>query len=194
MTFDPSRPILSRKQNNLSWDEQDGTIYLSSRFYYTRLDQALLLWAIAVAIIFFTAQFHAFDWHQQAKLWSCLSLVTLVLSSLRAWPWAAAKNLRWLLYGWAGMMLLGLGLTDYGIYGSVSWVLLNLCPIWLGLCGLAYGITALAMGSRALLGIAGVHGMALGCLSLWPAWLFGITGGAIAGCLLLLAQLQWDHA
>lgn len=210
VNFDRTRPILQPKRNNLSYEELDGVIYvgqnltqtapeaslsgqLSPLLYYTRLDQALLLWAIAVAIIFLTAQFRAFDWHQQAKLWSGLTLATLLLSSIRAWPWAAAQNLRWLIYWWGGLMVVGLGLTDWGIYGSVAPLLRNLCPLWLSLSALGYGVTAVGMGSRALLGIVVIHGIALGLLQLWPAWLFLITGSAIAGCLLLLAQLQWDH-
>jgi hypothetical protein len=198
--FDRSRPPFRLKSDNLPRDEQEGVLFLRSpsstrhsRLYYSRLDQALLLWAIAIAIIFFTAQFHAFDWHHQARAWSAVSLAALVLSSLRAWPWAVALQRRWLLVWWGGIMLLGLGLTDYGIYHSVIPILLNLCPLWLGLSALGYGVTALAMGSQALLGITAVHGLAIGLLHLWPAGLFCITGLTMAGSLILLAQLEWDH-
>ncbi len=199
--FDQSVPPIQWKRDNLGTDEREGVIYLGSApnpgqyssLYYTRLDQALMLWAIATAIIFFTAQFHAFDWHHQARAWSALSLVILAATSVRAWPWAVALQLRWVAYLWAGITLLGLGLTDYGVYRSVGPILLNLCPLWLGLCAVGYGITAVGMGSRALIGIVALHGLAIGGVKLWPAALFGITGAAIAGCLLLLAQLEWDH-
>ncbi|NJN32543.1 MAG: hypothetical protein HC824_20560 [Synechococcales cyanobacterium RM1_1_8] len=205
MSFDQShsscphqpQPAWQLKQPDLPSDEQDGVIYLfgrrASRLYYTRLDQALILWAIAVAIIFLTARFHAFDWHQQAKVWSALSLSVLVASSLRAWPWALAKQLRWVVYCWIGITLLGLGLTDYGIYRSVIPILLNLSPLWLGLSALGYGITAWGMGSRALGGIALVHLGAIALLWLWPSYAFLITGAVISGCLFALAQFQWDH-
>ncbi len=200
------RPIMQWKRDDLPRDERDGVVYLGwdskqrkllgrlfPQIYYTRLDQALLLWAIAVAVIFFTAQFHAFDWHHQARVWSGLSLSVLVFSSVCAWSWAVAKNARWVIFLWAGITLVGLGLTDYGIYRSVIPILLNLCPLWLGLCAVGYGVTAVGMESRALLGIVVLHGVALGLLRLWPAWPFLITGGVISGCLLLLAQFEWDH-
>lgn len=203
---DTLRPILQWKHDDLAADEQDGVLYLGwelkgnpvlgkrfPRIYYTTLDQALLQWAIAVAIIFLTAQFHAFDWHQQARAWSALSLLVLTVSSVRAWSWAVAKNVRWVVYCWAAITLLGLGLTDYGVYYSVIPILLNLCPLWLGLCAVGYGVTAIGMASRALLGVVVIHGLALGMLQFWPAWPFLITGGVISGCLLLLAQFEWDH-
>lgn len=200
--FDPSIPMLQVKRDNLDLAEQNGVFYIGkpaspgspSSLYYTRLDQALMMWAIATAIIFFTAQFHAFDWHHQARAWSALSLVTLGVASLQAWPWAVALNLRWVAYLWAGITFVGLGLTDYGVYNSAPPILLNLCPLWLGLCALGYAITAFGMGSRALLGIVGIHLLAIGLVRLWPVGLFGITGGAIAGSLFILAQLEWDHS
>ena len=194
-------PAFQVKRDNLGMDEREGVLYLGkppetggySSLYYTRLDQALMLWAIATAIIFFTAQFHAFDWHHQARVWSALSLSVLVATSIRAWPWAVALNIRWVVYLWAAITLVGLGLTDYGVYLSVGPILLSLCPLWLGLCALGYGITAIGMGSRALGGVVLVHLLAIGLVWMLPGWLFGITGGAIAGCLLILAQLEWDH-
>ncbi len=194
-------PAFQVKRDNLGMDEREGVLYLGkppetggySSLYYTRLDQALMLWAIATAIIFFTAQFHAFDWHHQARVWSALSLSVLVATSIRAWPWAVALNIRWVVYLWVAITLVGLGLTDYGVYLSVGPILLSLCPLWLGLCALGYGITAIGMGSRALGGVVLVHLLAIGLVWMLPGWLFGITGGAIAGCLLILAQLEWDH-
>lgn len=194
-------PAFQWKRDNLGMDEREGVLYLGkspspdghSSLYYTRLDQALMLWAIATAIIFFTAQFHAFDWHHQARVWSALSLSVLAATSLRAWPWAVALNLRWVVYLWSVITLVGLGLTDYGVYLSVGPILLSLCPLWLGLCALGYGITAIGMGSRALSGVVVIHLLAIGLVWMLPGWLFGITGGAIAGCLLILAQLEWDH-
>lgn len=199
--FDRAVPALQRKRDNLDIDEREGVLYVGRAdspggrpsLYYTRLDQALMLWAIATAIIFFTAQFHAFDWHHQARVWSALSLTTLVVTSIRAWPWAVALNLRWVVYLWSAITLVGLGLTDYGIYRSVVPILLNLCPLWLGICALGYGITAIGMGSRALIGVVLVHLLAIEGVWLMPGWLFGITGGAISGCLLILGQLEWDH-
>ncbi len=200
--FDRTVPAFQWKRDNLDINQREGVLYLGkqpstgghSSLYYTRLDQALLLWAIATAIIFLTAQFHAFDWHHQARVWSALSLTMLTTTSLRAWPWAVALNLRWVVYLWAVITLIGLGLTDYAIYLSVVPILLNLCPLWLGLCALGYGITAIGMGSRALIGVVLVHLIAIGLVWMLPAGLFGITGGAIAGCLFILAQLEWDHS
>jgi len=199
--FDRAVPALRVKRDYLDLSEQDGVFYLGkpragslrSSLYYTRLDQALMLWAIATAIIFFMAQFHAFDWHHQARAWSALSLAVLTATGIRAWPWAVALKLRWVVYLWTVITLLGLGLTDYGVYRSVGPILLNLCPMWLGLCAMGYGITAIGMGSRALLGAVAIHGLAVGLIRVWPGWLFGITGAAIAGCLFILAQLEWDH-
>ncbi len=49
------------------------------------------------------------------------------------------------------MILLGLLLTDFGIFLGWERVLANLCPLWLGMSGVGYFLTGLAVRSRALL-------------------------------------------
>ncbi len=48
-------------------------------------------------------------------------------------------------------MLLGLLLTDLGIFLGWGKVLANLCPLWLGMSGVGYFLTGLAVRSRTLL-------------------------------------------
>jgi hypothetical protein len=108
----------------------------------------------------------------------------------RYWVWI--EGMTWLLGCWAFLMFVGVGLTNMGIFWGWTWVLPNLCPLWLILCVLGYLATGLGLGSRAFM-IAGIiHLAAIPlCLSV-VQWQFLITGLIMASTLVLLAEAQWD--
>ena len=51
------------------------------------------------------------------------------------YSWVKIERVTWVLYGWVILMLLGLVLTDWGIFLGWEKVLANLCPLWLGISG-----------------------------------------------------------
>jgi hypothetical protein len=168
-----------------------GRVFLDT--YYTRLDQALALWGTITAVIFLTAQFSHLAWTVQAKAWSTLTLVAIPMTFLLTWHWATVRQFRWVIYLWSFLMLLGLCLTDYGIFRGSGIILMNLCSGWLGLCALVYWLTGVGMKARALTLIGFVHLGAIPLLSLISAWQFLLTGTVMAGSLWVLATWQWEH-
>jgi hypothetical protein len=168
-----------------------GQVWLDT--YYTRLDQALVVWGGVTAVIFLTAQFGHLTWTMQALVWSILSLSAITTTSRLAWHWASVKQVRWVVIFWALLILGGICLTDYGVFLARGSILINLCPIWLGLCVLGYGITSVGMRSLALTFISLIHLCAITLLRLVPEWQFLLTGTVIAGSLLVLAVWQWEH-
>ncbi|ASC70056.1 hypothetical protein XM38_009860 [Halomicronema hongdechloris C2206] len=199
--FGSDTPILQTKQAHL--DVQDLCGLLRVRWgvgqrtllswMYTRIDQVFLVWGWMAGIIFLTPYcFPGLSWSQQAIAWSSLTVVGTGLMAGLAWYWVRVERLRWVVYCWAALMMLGIGLTDYGIFASVPVILMNLCQLWLGLSGAGYVVTGIGMRSRSFLLVAGLHLLALPLLHWWPAEQFLITGIVIAGSLFGLAELQWD--
>ena len=68
------------------------------------------------------------------------------------YSWVKIERLTWVLYGWVILMLLGLLLTDLGIFLGWEKVLANLSHLWLGMSGIGYLGTAFAVRSRAFSG------------------------------------------
>ena len=194
-------PLFRFKQPVLDSQDQQGIIWIHLGYqnqwglstYYTRLDQSLLVWAGAVAMIFLTAQFGSLSWPIQAIAWSVLTLAAVSISSRLVWQWVTFKRLRWLIYFWLGLMILGLGLTNYGIFAPHSLILVHLCPIWLGLSAVGYTITGFGMRSQALTLAGLLHLCLIPVLSWFPSHQFLLTGIAMSAILWLLAELQWDH-
>jgi len=81
----------------------------------------------------------------QAGLWSVFSLVGTAAMVSMTYSWVKIERLTWVLYGWVMLMLLGLLLTDLGIFLGWEKVLANLCPLWLGMSGIGYFGTAFAV-------------------------------------------------
>jgi len=106
--------------------------------------------------------------------------------------WVKRERLTWVLYGWVILMLLGLLLTDWGIFLGWGKVLANLCPLWLGMSGLGYFWTGWAVRSRALLAASFFHLLGIVILPYTSGWSFLFTGGVMVFSLLVLAELQWD--
>jgi len=99
--------------------------------------------------MFGTAQFFPVSWMLQAGLWSVLGLVGTAAMVSMTYSWVKIERLTWVLYGWVILMLLGLVLTDFGIFLGWEKVLANLCPLWLGMSGIGYLGTGFAVRSRA---------------------------------------------
>jgi len=142
--------------------------------------------------MFGTAQFLPVSWMLQAGLWSALSLVGTVAMVSWTYCWVKKERLTWVLYGWIILMLLGLLLTDFGIFLGWGKVLANLCPLWLGMSGIGYLGTGLAVRSRALLAASFFHLLGILILPYIGGWSFLFTGAVMVFSLLVLAQLQWD--
>lgn len=194
------QPIIRRKQHALDVQDQEGLLKvqlkikdwtLFSRFY-TRIDQVFLLWSVITGIIFLTGQFSALSWMFQAILWTSLTLIGVFGTVSLAWYWVTVERLRWVVFAWVGLMLVGVGLTDWGIFGEGGEILPYLSVLWLGLSASGYLTTAWGMKSRAFMINGLLH---LGAIVLLPyvdTWQFLLTGIVTAGSLFLLAEVQWD--
>jgi hypothetical protein len=161
--------------------------------YYTRLDQALVLWGCVSAVIFLTAQFSSLTWTVQALAWSILTLMAIPLTFWLTWTWASFKQLRWVVVFWSLLLLSGICLTNYGIFRGSGVILMNLCSGWLGLCALGYWFTGVGLQAIALTLIGFVHLGAIPLLALFPEVQFSVTGMVMALCLWVLAAWQWEH-
>jgi hypothetical protein len=108
------------------------------------------------------------------------------------WFWVSVERLRWVVYCWVLLMLVGLVLTDLGIFLGWGEVLMRLCPLWLGLSTLGYLCTGLGLRSRTFAFVGLVHLLGIAILPYVEAWCFLATGTIMTVSLLLLAEWQWD--
>ncbi|WP_242058540.1 hypothetical protein [Microcoleus sp. FACHB-SPT15] len=198
--FNPNTPLLCRKESAFALPDvpgvwrfhlQIGNTTLLSTFY-TRLDQACIVWGVISAIIFIAAQFLPISWTTQAIWWSSLSLIGTVGMVVLTPSWIREEGLGWILDSWIFLMLFGLVITDLGIFLGWPEVLMNLCPLWLGLIALGYFCTGVGMRSRTLTLTGLVHLLSIWILPYCGAWQFLATGIITGGSVLLLAEFQWD--
>ncbi|HEY9622322.1 MAG TPA: hypothetical protein V6C78_18335 [Crinalium sp.] len=198
--FNDELPIIHRKPSAFAIHElpglwrihlQLGSVTLYSSFY-TQHDQACLAWGIISAGIFTAAQFLPVDWLTQAVFASVLTVLGIVLMVYLTHHFAAIEHVRWILYQWAGLMLVGILLTNLGLLLSWGNVLARICPIWLGIIGVAYFLTGLGMRSRAMFLVSAIHILAIGVLPHVGIWQPITTGAVISLSALMLAELQWD--
>lgn len=198
--FNTSYPLLRFKQKQLDIQDLSGLLQIRWQVgqktllcaVYTRIDQVFLIWGVIAAAIFTTAQFFPISWQSQAIAWSVLTLVGTAGMAYLTDFWVKVEKLRWVLYLWAGLMGLGLVVTDCGIFWGIGIILMYLCPLWLGLSAIGYIGMGLGMRSRTFI-LAGIlHLLGIGLLPYAGAWQFLLTGVIMASCLLLLAELQWD--
>lgn len=198
--FNTAEPLIRRKQEAL--DVQDlrgllqinwkiGQIQLLSKLY-TRIDQIFVIWGWVTVMIFAVAQFFPINWQHQAIVWSLLTVIATVAMSILAWFWVKVEQLRWVVYTWAVLMLGGVILTDCGIFLGWGWVLINLCPLWLGLSAVGYAVTGWGLRSRTFIIAAIIHTIGIALLPYSGSLPFLFTGSIIAGTLLFLAEVQWD--
>ncbi|HEY9763902.1 MAG TPA: hypothetical protein V6D07_15325 [Trichocoleus sp.] len=160
--------------------------------FYTRHDQACLLWAGLSALIFLSAQFMAINWFAQAAIASGLTVLCVVAMVVLTFQFSAEERLTWVLYGWSLLMLVGTLMTDLSLFLGWGTLLGNLCPLWLGISGMGYFITGWGMRSRAFMLIAAIHFLTIQILPAVGMWQPLTTGMVISGCALLIAEIQWD--
>lgn len=198
--FNPAEPILRTKQEALDIQDREGLLSIELKIgdktlisaFYSRLDQAFVVWGLISAAIFSTAQFVPISWVTQAGFWSVLTLIGTVAMVLLTHFWVKVERLRWLLYSWVILMVAGVVITDLSIFLSWGEILMRLCPMWLGLSALGYFWTAIGMRSRAFLLTSIVHLIGIALLPYVGGWQFLTTGLVMAVNLLMLAGVQWD--
>lgn len=193
-------PVVARKQSAFAICDLPGLwrvhwqinqrVILST--FYTRHDQACLLWAAVSALIFLTAQFIPLSWLAQAAIATGLTVICAGAMVALTFRFTVAEQLSWVLYGWSLLMLVGTVITDLSLLLGWGTVLGHLCSLWLGISGVGYLITGLGMRSRAFLLIAAVHFLTIYLLPTIGAWQPLATGMVISGSALLIAEIQWD--
>lgn len=198
--FNASEPLIRKKQEALDVQDLQGLWRICWRIgqvkllslLYTRIDQVFVVWGWITGLIFVTAQFWPLSWQLQAVLWSVLTLVGTLAMSVLAWFWVRVEQLCWLVYVWAILMLVGLGITNCGIFLHWGQVLMYLCPLWLGLSAIGYFCTGWGLRSRTFMLASVLHLLGIVVLPYSNPWPFAATGVVIAGTLLFLAEVQWD--
>ncbi len=200
--FNREVPPLQRKESafaiedlpglwRLHWQLGQTTIFST---FYTRIDQACLLWGIISGIIFLTAQFAPIDWTTQAIFWSGLTLVGTGAMVKLSEHCTVVEPLNRIASAWVFLMLVGLVLTDLSIFLGWSPILMQLPLLWLLLNAFGYLYTGLKMRSRAFLLICLVHLLAIVTLPYISVWQFLETGLVMGLSSVLLAVLQWDSS
>ena len=191
--FRPKQPDITLQDLcgllKIHWRIGDITIF---RNYYTRLDQSYMIWGVTLAILFATAQFSPIPWTTQAIIGSALSLGVIGIMVALTWYWSYVEELRWLIWAWVSLMVLGLAITDYSIFTHWGIVMGHLCHLWLGLSAIGYGITGLSLKSRAFLFFGFVHSLSCFVLAYVLSWQFIFTGLIMAISLFVLGEYQWD--
>jgi hypothetical protein len=198
--FNLSVPLLRIKQKDVDIQDLCGLIKIHWRVgsttlinnIYTRIDQVFILWAFITVGIFFTAQFCPLSWQIQAIVWSILTVIGTVGMICLTHFWVVVEQLRWVTLLWSGLMLLGLGITNIGIFASIPVILMNLCPLWLVLSAIGYIVMGWGMYSRTFIMMGIFHLFGIMILPYVLGWQFVSTGLIMASCLLLLSELQWD--
>ena len=198
--FNPAEPLVRSKQEALDFQDRQGLLRIHLQVgnktlissFYSRIDQAFIVWGWITAAIFINAQFLPVSWYVQAMFWSALTLVGTVGMVVLTHFWVKVERLRWVLYSWVALMLFGVVLTDLGLFLGWGLVLMNLCQLWLGLSTIGYFFTGVGMRSRTFLINGLVHLLGIGILPYVGSWQFLTTGLVMAGTLLLLAEVQWD--
>ncbi|MEG4998612.1 hypothetical protein [Microcoleus sp. B4-D4] len=198
--FNVSEPLIRSKQEHLDVQDRSGLLQLNWQIgnitlfsgFYTRIDQTFLLWGLVTAGIFFTAQFVPLSWSFQAILWSTLTIIGTAGMAVLTLFWVKVERVSWILYCWAMLMITGLVLTDCSIFLGWGGLLQHLCDLWLGVSAIGYFCTGLGLRSRTFIAIGLAHLFAIGILPFVAPWQYLTTGIIMAGCLLLLSELQWD--
>lgn len=199
--FNKSVPPLRRKQAILDAKDLEGLLQVNWRIgkiqlystFYTRVDQAFIIWGLLLIPMFATAQFFPISWSLQAILWSALSCIGLAAMFKWTRYWVVRRQVSWVLYCWVILMLIGVILTDLGIFLGWGSILMYLCPLWLGLIALGYICTGFGIRSRTLLMVGALHLVGIWSLPYFSGWEFILTGALMTICLLILAEFEWDH-
>ncbi len=198
--FNLTEPILRSKQYNLDYQDLQGLLHLDLKIkdktlfsnIYTRIDQVFIVWGLISSAIFVTGQFAPISWTTQAIFWSILTAIGTIAMTVLTYFWVKVERLQWILYGWSLLMLVGVVLTDCGIFLGWGQVLMHLCHIWLGLCAIGYLLTGWGLSSRALATAGLFHLLGIALLPYVMGWQFLTTGLIMVASLLILAETQWD--
>lgn len=198
--FKSTQPILQRKK--LSSDTRQLLsmkclrIKSAEKFWlsgiYTCIDQAMLVWGVVAAIIFFSAQFLPISWVDQAFFWSIVTIIAIVVMTVLTYSWTVWEKVSGLLYCWIFLMILGIVVTDGAIALSWGSILSHLCELWLGLSAIGYLVTGWMMRSRAFFLATIIHGGMIFLIPLFSGWQFAVTGLVMMSNLLLFSEVQWD--
>lgn len=183
--FDLSEPMLPTRS-------EAARVPALSAIRLSELDQAFVIWGLTALLIFSLAQFSTLSWPVQAVLDAALTGATVAGTSGLTWQIAEIAKLRWVVFLWAVLMSVGMVVTAYGIFCSVGFILINLCPLWLGLCSLGYLAMAVGMRSRCFGACSLVHGLAIAGLTLHPSWQFFTSGLVMALTLFFFSVVPWD--
>ena len=159
---------------------------------FTEIDQAFVLWGLATLVIFSLAQFSHMSWNHQAIVDAAITGAAIANTSGLTWPIAIIAKLRWVVCLWAVLMAIGVVLTAHGIFSGVGWILLNLCPLWLGLCAVGYAAMAVGMRSRCFAAAAIVHAFAALGIDHLSLYQFAGSGLVIALTLFFFSVVPWD--
>ncbi len=198
--FHSTEPIVRVKQQHLDVQDIKGLLTVNWKIgnytlfsgLYTRIDQVFLLWGWISLMIFITAQFFPISWIDQAYWWSGLTLLATLGMIVLTYCWVRIEHMTWLVYCWALLMFIGVGLTNLAIFGGWSQILSNLCPLWLLVCALGYLATGIGLQSRSFTLAGLLHFLAIPLLSYVSGLQFLATGMIVAGTLLFFAEVQWD--
>lgn len=192
--------IITRKESAFAIDDLPGLwrihwqinqrVILST--FYTRHDQACLLWAVVAGMIFAAAQFLPISWTTQAMIATVLTLVAVLGMMRLTWRFTREEHIVWILYSWVFLMLTGTVITDLSVFLGWGEVLIRICPLWLGLSAVGYFLTGLGMQSRTFIGVSILHLLTVFLLPYVGIWKPLVTGILIGGTVLLIAELQWD--
>lgn len=198
--FNSSLPLVCRKPPvdaatisptvwSVRFSLRDAVVWSS---FYTRHDQACLIWGVLTAGIFAIAQFLPLSWTTLALMASILTGLGSIGMTWLVWRYTHVDQLAWILYTWLTLMLLGTAVTDLSVWHGWGTILCNLCPMWLALCGIGYFITGVGMRSRLILLCSAIHFLSIEFLHLLPAYQLLLTGIVISSSVFLLAEFQWD--
>jgi hypothetical protein len=198
--FNTQLPLLRRKYSAFEVEDLPGlwrihwqlgeTTVLST--FYTRIDQACLLWGVISVIIFLTAQFTVIDWGMQAVIWSVLTSIGTISTARLVRYCRSVAPIAQLIDVWTWLMMIGIVLTNAGIFLGWAQILTQLCALWLGLSAIGYFWSGWNLRSRAF-GLVGLlHLLGIGILPWVGAWQYLMTGILMGLSAILLAEFQWD--
>jgi hypothetical protein len=198
--FNPHIQILSRKHSAFEVPDLPGLWRVHWRIgdrilvstFYTRHDQACILWSILSATIFATIQFFPLSWTVQAILASGLTVFGVLSMVVLTQHRVQVDGLHAVLQCWVLLMAVGALLTDLSVFLGWGWLLMQLCSLWLSLSAIGYFYTGVKMRSRAFLLLGVIHLVGVLLLPYVQGWHFLTTGLIIATSVWLVGELRWD--
>lgn len=198
--FKPKQKILQRKQLSSNAQQFLSMQCIRVRFLeklslsgiYTCVDQAMVVWGVLAAIIFFGGQFLPIDWVTQGIFWSIFTFFGVGIMTYLTYSWTLWEKISPLLHTWIFLMIFGTILTDCSLIYGWGWFIGYLCHFWLLISAIGYFISGWIVRSRAFFLASIIHGLAIICLPLVMGWQFAFTGLIMMGNLFIFSEGQWD--